>query len=83
MPPGMEAPPLVIAPEDLRSLKRGGSLIVDDLHEQASLSKRLELLKEEGAGASRACRCWSAAGSSARSTSSRIARGPICRRTLR
>ncbi|MGP0066577.1 MAG: PAS domain S-box protein [Isosphaeraceae bacterium] len=49
MPPGMEAPPLVIAPEDLRSLKRGGSLIVDDLHEQASLSKRLELLKEEGA----------------------------------
>ena len=39
----------VIEPEDLETLKRGQSIIVDDLHEQTSLSEQLKLLKDAGA----------------------------------
>jgi len=38
----------VIEPEDLETLKRGQSKIVDDVHELTSLSKQLRLLKDAG-----------------------------------
>ena len=39
----------VLEPEDLETLKRGQSKIVDDLHNLTSMSKPLKLLKDAGA----------------------------------